>query len=413
MKKTKYTSIHWHYLRSRNQKRRLKRRTKKTSQHNLTANHNNIVSRAQARLNAPRPTGPHLVEIWQGGESEQAVSKYPPHIPPAKLCLESNQSETLRYLSGIRNHGNRVITGQEKYVKRKLGKKPLIKSYTDFSRLDHISTAVAVVLTAEYDRIAKSNKETPPTVNLRDWNDTVLIKLFELGFFDVLGHMPARAKNIVSDDITKTMQIIRAQSNDDLGRVDESLLELSDFLDLPDDVDIVVDLNSAISEAISNMSHHAYPDEFPLPYPHLRSLWVSATANREKNSLTVVAYDQGATIPVTYPRIQRWERVTRFLRRTVSRSPSFEFEHDGTYIRAAMRYGGSRTEQAHRGKGLPQMLDVLKRVGTGRMKVYSRGGWCERQANGKLNSGATEFSIGGTLIEWNLELPTNRAVIVE
>lgn len=377
------------------------------------ANSSNSATQSHTSKYTPRPIGPHLVEIWQGGKSEQAVSKYPPHIPPSKLCLESNQTETLKYLSGIRNHGNRVITGQEKYVKRKAGRKPQIKSYTDFSKLDHISTAVAVVLTAEYDRIAKSNKETPPTVNLRDWNDTILIKLFELGFFDVLGHMPSRAKSIVSNDKTKTMQIIRARSNDDLGRVDESLLELSDFLDLPDDVDVVVDLNSAISEAISNMKHHAYPDEFPLPYPHLRSLWVSATANREENSLTVVAYDQGATIPVTYPRIQRWEQVNRFLRRTVSRIPSFEFEHDGTYIRAAMRYGGSRTDQTHRGKGLPQMLDVLERVGTGRMKVYSRGGWCERKANGKLTSGATELSIGGTLIEWNLELPINRTVIVE
>lgn len=404
--------MYWHYCRSRNEIRR-----KKLSQRKFIGRVRIRTSRPAARPKfSPNLLGSnasHIVRIWQGGKSEEAISKYPPHVPPSNLCLEENQKETLQYLSGIRAHGNRVITGKEKYVKRPGGGKPRIKSYTDFSKLNRISTAVAVVLTAEYDRIAKSNKETPPTVNLHEWSDPVLLKLLELGFFEVLGHLPPQAKSIVESETTKTMQIIRAESNDDLGGIDEALLELSAFLDLPEDVDVVVDMNSAISEAISNMRHHAYPDEFPLPYPHVRSLWVSATVDREKNSLTVVAYDQGATIPVTYPRIQRWDKVARFLRRTVSRTPSFEFEHDGTYIRAAMRYGGSRTDQLHRGKGLPQMLDVLERVGTGRMKVYSRGGWCERGATGRFTSSATNISIGGTLIEWNLELPTSRAVVVK
>lgn len=413
LKKPNEWSAGWQYYRCRNQRRREKLSRRKSKNRNVMSHM--AAHKVQPTVSpsaAPRPNRSHLVEIWQGGKFEEAVSKYPPHIPPANLCLEENQQETLRYLAGIRSHGNRVITGKERYVKRREGKRPQIKSYTDFSGLDRISTAVAVVLTAEYDRIAKSNKETPPTVNLHEWPDPVFVKLFELGFFEVLGHLPPQASSIVGDENTKTMQIIRAESNDDLGRIDEALLELTAFLDIPEGIDIVVDMNSAISEAISNMRHHAYPDEFPLPYPHVRSLWVSATVSREQNSLTVVAYDQGATIPVTYPRIQRRDMVAKFLRRTVSRTPSFEFQYDGTYIRAAMKYGGSRTDQKHRGKGLPQMLDVLERVGTGRMKVYSRGGWCERKANGKFNSNATNASIGGTLIEWNLELPTSKAVEV-
>ncbi|WP_418460461.1 hypothetical protein ACNT8L_18265 [Brucella intermedia] len=411
MKRPNHRSANWQFHRCRNQRRREKLSQSKLKSRRATTRPSvRTLPPANAPLNAPRPNPPHLVEIWQGGKFEEAISKHPPHIPPANLCLEQNQQETLRYLAGIRSHGNRVITGKERYVKRRKGRKPQIKGYTDFSGLNRISTAVAVVLTAEYDRIAKSNKETPPTVNLHEWPDSIFVKLRELGFFEVLGHLPPQASNIVGNANTKTMQIIRAESNDDLGRIDEALLELTAFLDIPAGIDIVVDMNSAISEAISNMRHHAYPDEFPLPYPHVRSLWVSATVNRDLNSLTVVAYDQGATIPVTYPRIQRRDRVAKFLRRTVSRTPSFEFQYDGTYIRAAMKYGGSRTDQKHRGKGLPQMLDVLDRVGTGRMKVYSRGGWCERKADGKFNSNATNLSIGGTLIEWNLELPTTRAV---
>ncbi len=74
------------------------------------------------------------------------------------------------------------------------------------------------------------------------------------------------------------------------------------------------------------------------------------------------------------------------------------------WLEPAMRYGGSRTDQRHRGKGLPQIVEVVSRSGRGKLSVFSRGGWCIRNSDGRLRSGAVSSSIGGTLVEWVLEL---------
>ncbi len=409
MKKTTITIIRWHYLRSRDQKLRIFRRRNK-SKSNFKSSDNNTSSEVTKNNATPlhKLKVNDKVVIWQGGDFEDAISRRQPYIPPKDLCLETNLDDTSRYLSALRAQGNHTINFKDKFVKRRKRGLPRIKGYTDFSKLERVSTAVAVILTAEYDRIAKFNNEIPPTVNLAEWSDAVFLKLFQVGFFEVLGHAPPPKDVVLKHGNIQTMQIIRAKNNDDIAQVDHSLMELGKFLDIPDE--LIIELNTAISEAISNIIHHAYTEEIPLNYPHLKSLWVSASANKENNTLTVVAYDQGATIPITYPRIDRVAKVTRYLQRALSREPKFEYQDDGTYIRAGMRYGGSRTDQKHRGKGLPQMLDVLKRIGTGRMKVYSRGGWCEKTPTGKFQSGSTKHSIGGTLIEWSLELSSNKAV---
>jgi anti-sigma regulatory factor (Ser/Thr protein kinase) len=199
---------------------------------------------------------------------------------------------------------------------------------------------------------------------------------------------------------------------DDLAKVDNALQALGDFMlpvhAIPESV--MIDLLTGLSEAISNVTNHAYPPEYNPDYPHVGCLWISATADRRDNSLTVVVYDQGITIPITYPRISRREEVMNYLGRTLKQSGSFDFQNDGTYIRAAMKYGGSRTDKEYRGKGLPQMITTIERVGHGSMAVLSRGGWCLRERNGRFRSGSFPFSIGGTLVEWKVELSRTEMV---
>jgi anti-sigma regulatory factor (Ser/Thr protein kinase) len=278
--------------------------------------------------------------------------------------------------------------------------------YYDFSKIKHISTAAAVVLAAEYERIAKLNREIPPTVDLDKWTDDVFRTLYQLGFFEIVGLSPQRPAVVTGNDTALTMQIVSMKNADDLADVDKALQRLGEFLNparrIPDRV--IIDLLTGLSEAISNVTNHAYSGDNSDPLPHIGSLWISATADRSENSLTVVVFDQGVTIPFTYPRIGRLEKVTRFLARALKTGVAHEYENDGTYIRAAMKFGGSSTDQKHRGRGLPQMIDVLNVTGAGRMTVYSRGGWCQRDASGRFTSGAVSYSIGGTLIEWTLEL---------
>lgn len=354
------------------------------------------------------------VFIWQGGDVEEAICENPPTYPPRILCFEKNLKETTEYFERIRAgfFDSKLKRQQIVHRPKRPNAKPRISRYSDFSTIEEISTSAAVVLAADYERLAIISNDIPPTVNLDKWKTPVFTKLFQLGFFEIVGL--SNADRVLSEQgSTMTMPIISGQNADDLRRVDEGLNMLASFLGwddgLPDAVQIP--MITVISEALTNVTNHAYSPEFEPQYPHVGKFWISATADRDSNSLTIVVYDQGATIPVTYPRARRIDHVERFLRRAIRRDGGHAYANDGTYVRAALRYGGSRTDKLHRGKGFPQMLETLDQTGAGNVTVRSRGGWCMRKHNGRLESDAIEHSIGGTLIEWTVILNRNPAYV--
>ncbi len=360
---------------------------------------------------APHASFAKLVQIWQGNDVETALCLRRPIVPPSPLCFERNPEKSIGFLHTMRLGAFAAIVRGLPFVyrpKRRLAL-PRISGYTDFSRLEDISTSAAVVLAADFERLRRFASEVPPTVNLDSWNPQVFTKLFQLGFFEIVGLAEAVGERFVEQGDTLTMRIISAERADRtfaFKRIDEDLTRLMGFLGPavrpPDSV--VVPSLTALSEAISNVTGHAYEPGLPFEYRHINRFWIAATADRSARSLTVVVYDQGATIPVTYPRVTRMQKVERFLRRGLRTKRKFDFEDDGTYIRSALRYGGSRTGDSHRGKGLPQMVEVLRNIGNGHMTIWSRGGWCHRAATGRMSSGALPYSIGGTLIEWSLFL---------
>lgn len=282
---------------------------------------------------------------------------------------------------------------------------PRINGYSDFAMISKISMPAAVVFAAEYDRLRELLMEVPPTVNLGDWDPIVITRLHQLGFFSILGHAPD-PELLMQDGDVMLMKIIRAQNSETLNEVDDALVKLGSFLSLDEhqlDTTITHTL-SIVSEVMANVTQHAYGDDLNYRYRHISSFWVSAEADRKNKTLRIVIYDQGATIPATYPKMERTANVVKYLRRALSKEPKFDYSDDGTYIRAALRYGGSRTGLDYRGKGFPQMSDLLDTFGGGELRIYSRGGWCYRGRNRKVRSGSHDCSIGGTLVEWKIEL---------
>lgn len=391
-----YTSHRkWHFLRARNEARRRGRTY--------------VASRWVQKYGTPNMRAVRRVQIWEGGDPEWAICLRAPVAPPSPLCLDKNRTESVAWFESLRRAFQRSINKGQPFVKRseRPGALPQIVGYFDFSKLKEISTAAAVVLAAEYERVGKLLGIVPPTVELDKWQDSVFNKLYQIGFFEIVG-LSAKRENPVSEEkLTQTMRIVSSKNSDDLGTIDRSLQQLGKFLSPDQDIpeSIIIEFLTGLSEAISNVTNHAYPDDIELGYDHINSLWVAATADRAANSLTVVVYDQGASIPATYPRLDRLKKVVRFLERALKPNRQFEYEDDGTYIRAAMRYGGSRTDEKHRGKGLPQMFETLQKIGPGSLTVYSRGGWCRQTTQDRrLRSGALPCSIGGTLVEWSVEL---------
>jgi hypothetical protein len=346
------------------------------------------------------------VRIWQGGEEEYAISTRPPTSPPVRLCFDQNPDQTTAFFARIRALVPLLRGGKSSFVHRKSPESvPKIHGYIDFAKLHSISLSSAVVLAADYDRLAQLSGEVPPTINLSTWNSEVLTTLFQLGFFETLGHIPNLNEKLVQDGPKLTMKIVTAEDAGKLDEIDSSLQDLAKFLSgdelalAPELDDAVVTLLTSISEAITNVTQHAYPQDHEYEFEHVEKLWVSATADRRNDTLTVVVYDQGATIPVTYPRLSRTSKVLRFLRLALAKGKEFDYSSDGTYIRAAMRFGGSRTDKVYRGKGFPQMNSLVGSVGGGRLSIRSRNGWCSTGTGWRMRSGYVSSSLGGTLVE--------------
>lgn len=389
MKKLNPVGRKWHILRARNEWRRRGRPGGRWS------------------YGLASPSARHVtkVQIWQGGDPEWAISLQSPVVPPRLLCFDRNRPHAFDFFSHMRRNFNRGIAENTTFVHRtRPGAYPQIPRYVDMSMVSEISTAAAVIMAAEYERMAIVQGTVPPTVDLDRWNDQVFMKLYQIGFFEITGHAP-NTDRLTESGASLTMRIVRSTSSNDLEEIDEALQQLFAFLG-PTGQDAeatIIEFLTALSEAMTNVTNHAYNEDMIFDRPNLESFWVAATADRSDNSLTIVVYDQGATIPATYPRHSRLDQVKRYLARALRPEPE-GLQDDGTYIRAAMRYGGSRTDQKHRGKGLPQMFSALQKIGRGTLSIYSRGGWCRRTSEGRMRSGAVETPIGGTLIEWSVVL---------
>lgn len=352
-----------------------------------------------------------VVSAWLGDDFVNVLIRERPRQPPSVICFRQNPDETLKFLADLREGiAHRVGSVQKaewiKPPRRKHGL-PWMRTYVDYSKIEFISTAASVVMAAEYDRAARLCKKPPPAIELHRWNKKAFQKLFEMGFFEIVGLVQGTGRTISVSEHLKTMQIVSGTDAQGLEEASKAILELSQFISdpspLPDEV--FVALNTALSEALSNVTRWAYTEDHSFRFTHLSRWWITATADREKRTLTVVLYDQGATIPATFPRKNLHQSVKDFILRNLSLTPTFGYCDDGIYIEGATRQGRSATDRSWHGKGLPQMIDLIKICGNGSLTILSRGGMYRYDHAAGSTRESRPFSVGGTLIEWELHLP--------
>lgn len=154
----------------------------------------------------------------------------------------------------------------------------------------------------------------------------------------------------------------------------------------------------ALSEAMTNVNHHAYKTK-PLILPGLEGRWWMAASLSARTSLfTLAFYDAGVGIPKTLPRKYPLEKIRGILSLLPGVDPD-----DGQMIHAAMGLGRTRTEQTNRGKGLMDLVKLIDTVGAGAVHIHSLHGayaYAPRVENHRNHEGFVE----GTLIEWQLPL---------
>ena len=291
---------------------------------------------------------------------------------PERLSFEHNYEETLaffnrlRYLAGIPRAGLKI----------------------DFTTLQDVGPAAALVLAAELDCWRRSARKPIRVLDIHKWNRNVRFLLDEMGLFDLvqvvnpppsLGQAPLRfirfkSGKAADGELAKELRI-------DLEKITG---EIPDWQDL----------YRGLAEAMTNVRQHAY--EGSGSGNHER-WWMFGAYHSPSKLLTCAFFDRGVGIPATLPRTHR-ERLAGLLEKL--RLPN----SDASMIAAAMELGRTRTGLQHQGRGLADVQKFVEHSENGMLRILSRGGQYI-YLNGKREPSSLPSPIGGTLIEWTVTLP--------
>ncbi|WP_127481509.1 hypothetical protein QGN06_25480 [Achromobacter xylosoxidans] len=171
--------------------------------------------------------------------------------------------------------------------------------------------------------------------------------------------------------------------------------------------DLAFDLLSAMQEAITNAVHHAYIKPRPDGIRCGNEGWWIFAEHNEDGQMYLSVCDLGVGIRKTLPLRSPWplQALDSILAR-LGRSSDL----DAKYIKAALELGATRTGQGNRGKGLDEMLELVRSAKSGVLRIFSdRGMYTYNGASGVEKILDYRNSILGTLVQWSFDLHTLRA----
>lgn len=294
---------------------------------------------------------------------------------PEVLDLEGNYEITMAFIDEIR-----VRTLKERQ-----------NVFLDFSQTKSIDPGAGVVLTAEVQRArtfgrSRIHGSYPKNRDIEQF-------LADLGFYQQIGvvtRVPAAAE-------TDRAQLLAIKSGiKDQGAAIESLRDMvfSDVVTLDDKAAKFV--YRALSEAMSNVSRHAYDPTLGRDLPVLAGRWwMAGRWDRSTKEIMAIFYDQGVGIPASLP--MTFPEVLKAVLAFIGMGDS-----DGPMIRAAMEIGRTRTGKEYRGKGLNDLRRVIDFAEAGSLRITSGRGRYEYTGNDNETAIDLPRSIGGTLIEWRI-----------
>lgn len=304
---------------------------------------------------------------------------------PKHLDFLENYEDTTNYF-----HSVRKVVLDKKKLKR-----------LDFSKIRNISPSAALALASEVDcwNQAVGGRLWADT---ESWHPDIQRLLAQMGYFELLD-LPRPPEHFKEGNTIFTQFYRGGSKTANKGEVAKKLRE---------DIEAIVGrkmqnhtlLFTGLSEAITNVGHHAYRKPKKKPYVD-EPWWLSASWNKKTRRLCVTFYDHGVGIPETLPKnpiFKRWLDRNREI-------------NDSRKIAAAMKAKRTSTYQQGRGYGLQDLAPFAKAFTDGQLRIYSKRGkfqmaWKDGNLNGESSEDLTESkeefknSIGGTLIEWSVVL---------
>jgi len=305
---------------------------------------------------------------------------------PESLNFRKDYEQTALHLKVIRKlaYGN------------KLSNKAYKLKSVNFDNLKTASTSASIVLTAEISKWEDVlDRNLVP--NIENWQPKIIQQFLEVGFFDLFKNQPDLS-GVTSTSQLSLVKYIKGRCGD--ARKARILREGLEKI-IGDNITKWGFLRGGLDEAITNVSHHAYPEE---QFSTSEKNWyLTGSLNKETNELKIVFYDQGLGIPETLPTSKLWEQVLD----VVKILPIAERKLDSVLIKAAVKVDRTSTAQTDRGKGLQDMLEFIKQRGEGYLSILSKKGLYKfSMKNGKTKEKSESFyqPILGTLLIWSVTL---------
>lgn len=313
---------------------------------------------------------------------------------PKEMNFSDKYDSTILVIQAIRRLTSITSTKRNAY---KLGS-------VNFDDLKTISTSAALVLTAEISKWDDSvRKVLKPKTDL--WDKTVLEQFIELGFFDLF---PGRATPTLEGNHNQSAKNLvkyikgKCTDNDKTVFLKQEIRKI-----VGDKVGKWPFLYTGLSEAITNVSQHAYPNNDSVNDID-KNWYLTGSFDQSTRELKIVFYDQGVGIPTTLPASKLKESIIEFLSKLLSdRFTSLDKIKHSTMLEAAVQAERTCTSEEDRGKGLQDLLQFIDQRKEGYLSILSLKGLYKYNidSNG-CNTKTDSFDVPmpGTLIIWSVAL---------
>ena len=303
-----------------------------------------------------------------------------PVVPPDVLSFRRNFEATVRFLDEFRDR----IMARKRF-------REIV--HVDLVPVKEISVPVAIVLAAEFHRWVLIHHLRLNVRSSERWSPQVKNLLSDLGVFDLLGVRPP-ISNGADDNLTLTkLQSGHKFDGKKIDALQTAFREIVEgFMNNPE-------LYDGLSEAVENAITHAYPADYEPRHQWAGHRWWGAGClDPQTMNLRFFIFDQGAGIPYTLPANDWYEA----LRERLAVLTQGALANDALMLRAALELGRSSTGEAHRGRGLKKMSDVIDDTQGAFLRIISGSGEIICHPGGRVETFNRPTNIGGTLIEWNM-----------
>ncbi|OCH32989.1 hypothetical protein A6E13_11290 [Aliivibrio fischeri] len=314
---------------------------------------------------------------------------------PEKMDFEQNHHLTMLHIEAI----SKLVGLINKNGGRTLSRGAYNLGSVNFDSLKCISTEAALVLTSEISNWEDSirNKLRP---KITKWDDSVYSQFHDLGFFDLFANKPLRKPTVNSHASDKKLVKYQKGSCNVKGTTKTLRKNIHEIVG--DDIEEWTFLHSGLDEAITNVIHHAYPDDCETR-PKEKCWYLTASFHKTTKQLKVTFFDQGVGIPRTLETSKLKEKIFKYTSKFIDTRRKL----DETLLEAAIEVGRTRTGESDRGNGLPDLLEFIRQRGNGELSIlsaYGRYQFIAKDKNEDQKSSRLSIAMPGTLIVWQVIL---------